>query len=992
MLATSPPKFGPIAADGQLTEQQQTLLNENVAKTISRVSTATRFSLRCVALVCEAFFEAAKFSTAASLAIGRQALVTALQTARSNNRQGRIGSRGDFASLNARLANEPPSSFQAILDEYTALGIYFVHHTFSLAELFTLTTFHLTSSTIKFSLTASEETVRVIDGLFGSTETSRALAAIVEIVKREMAATDGHADADDLGPFGAFSTASKVAILGGVTKSVVAYACLQKLTARRRLAGLPVETTFEFLVDYDRIRAADDMDLALDADNHAADDDAGLGGGEPGLGPIWESDDEREIVTEMEGMLDRFQLLDSDSDGVDEAAEAMAESAATIVDEDGEDVRTITTITEIPREESDEPLLRHQTSIQSLMSSVASRAKAAVMPARGGSSNGSGMVSSSSGMHDAAGTMVVPRLRPNPNHTRRTVFSSGATPQLALPAPTVPQPTHVYPREPLVTNLSRYLQYSTGAYGKRFMRIFGIGRGPIQSVIGDVHHPNHHAFAAHVGIPVHDIILSSFQPPRPGYLSAAEEEGNKARTSWFNAESVLSLEAPKIHPLVHYLCIDHRTNSIVLTLRGTLGLSDVLTDLTCDYADLSVHVPTSTSATTDSAPGSPTSATAPPSLPPKNGATRTSTKEKRVFKAHAGMLKSAELLANSLGPFIKHALDSNPGYGLVLSGHSLGGGVAALLALLWSDRFNDDDTDDSGAPCVRNAAVTDGDNAFLDAQMHRTAASSGLPMGRPLHAFTYGCPCIVSHELSVLCGSLVTTVVHGADVVTCLSLGMLQDFKVMTRTLTDSRNRGVAEKIITKALGLDRAGMPGSADASNGAASASVPSTAADVDDDDSPGPNGPAAASTEEDWLWSLMQTLRAEMVAEKLYPPGTIYWLRTRPYTKRTTHVAPSSAAATGPASLFPGVPALMWPFASPAPPPAGASAAAAGVAAGRATVTHEDRRCLVVLDRVEDVQDLVGELRFSRSLFTDHNPRFYEDGIRALELGVAGMTVSP
>jgi hypothetical protein len=52
-----------------------------------------------------------------------------------------------------------------------------VHNGFCLAELLTLSTFHLTKTTITFSLESAEETVLVIDGIFGENDTSKALAA-----------------------------------------------------------------------------------------------------------------------------------------------------------------------------------------------------------------------------------------------------------------------------------------------------------------------------------------------------------------------------------------------------------------------------------------------------------------------------------------------------------------------------------------------------------------------------------------------------------------------------------------------------------------------------------------------------------------------------------------------------------------------------------------------------------------------------------------------
>ncbi|KNE54710.1 hypothetical protein AMAG_00669 [Allomyces macrogynus ATCC 38327] len=997
-----------------LTTQQPTLLHEGLATTISQVSTATRFSLRCLALLCEAFFEAAKFSTAASLAIGRRALVTALTSARHVHLLTASANPGELARLDPNLG----ASFLSLLNEYTALGIYFVHHSFSLAELLTLTTFHLTSSTIKFSLNAAEETVRILDGLFGSTETSRACAAIVDIVRRELsesdelnrtldpediaaaaAASSSSSSSSSFAPLRLLGSASKLATLGSVTKAITAFACLQKLTQRRKYARLPVETIFDFVVDYDRVRSAldDANDDGHDPLGYATDDDETAA-------PIWESDDEREVVGSMEGMLDSMQLDDDPrqaDEAVDTSTPPLNPTPAAL-----NKVRTITTIEELPREESDEPLLRHQTSIQTLVSTLKQRSS----PVVGQSSSPQQTNHHPHHHHHAHGhrrssisasstsSSVNPQRRfppgrahlmvqPHPHthsmhrHGPSTSNGHGPRPRLALPAPRVPQPTHVYPRQPLVYNISRFLQYSTGAYGKRFLRIFGIGRAPIPSVVGDIHHPNHHAFAAHTGISVNDIVLSSFQPPRANYLSR-DEVADAARHNFYSSASILKLEAPSIHPLVHYLCLDHETRTVVLTLRGTLGLSDVLTDLTCDYADLHVYVPV-----VDEITG------------------QIKGKEKRVFQAHAGMLKNAQLLANNLGPYIKHALDEYPEYGLVLCGHSLGGGVAALLALLWSDRFNDDhDTvaaDDVDDATDDSEPIDEGE--FLDAQVHRTASSSGLPPGRPLHSFTYGCPCVVSHELSQLCGSLVTSVVHGADIVPCLSLGLVKDLKAMARTLMDPSNKGVAETIITKSLGLGTK-APAAAMAAHAAAAAkgAPPSV------DDFPNLTG---SDVEEDWLWSLIQTLRADMVAEKLYPAGSVYWLRTKPYVRRIQSVAPTSSSPTPSEDGMPDVvpapsapagylPAISWPFSSLTgsvapenPPPAqvrAAAAAAAGTRAGRAAITREERRFLVVLDRLEDVHDLVGELRFSRSMFTDHNPRFYEDGIRALELGVAGHAI--
>jgi hypothetical protein len=52
---------------------------------------------------------------------------------------------------------------------------------------------------------------------------------------------------------------------------------------------------------------------------------------------------------------------------------------------------------------------------------------------------------------------------------------------------------------------------------------------------------------------------------------------------------------------------------------------------------------------------------------------------------HSGMLKCADKISKSpVKSAVIEALKRHPGFSLVLCGHSLGGGVAALLTLLWS--------------------------------------------------------------------------------------------------------------------------------------------------------------------------------------------------------------------------------------------------------------------------------------------------------------------
>jgi len=207
---------------------------------------------------------------------------------------------------------------------------------------------------------------------------------------------------------------------------------------------------------------------------------------------------------------------------------------------------------------------------------------------------------------------------------------------------------------------------------------------------------------------------------------------------WITNSSRLSCELHLLH------LADGRT------CRGTLGLSDILIDLTCDYQDISL----------DS--GDP---------------------EARYY-VHKGMYQSAVNLTSrqsTVHQGLVTALTSNPGYGLVVCGHSLGGGVAAAFAILNSTPSssfkweNIDHADIINTPFV-------------------TSVASGLPPGRPIHAYAYGPPALASPDLARYAEGLITSVVLNKDVVPCLSLGVLRDLKNIALTLHEEDK--VAEEII----------------------------------------------------------------------------------------------------------------------------------------------------------------------------------------------------
>lgn len=91
-----------------------------------------------------------------------------------------------------------------------------------------------------------------------------------------------------------------------------------------------------------------------------------------------------------------------------------------------------------------------------------------------------------------------------------------------------------------------------------------------------------------------------------------------------------------IPSVVNFVSVDHNLHIVVLSCRGSLGLSDILTDLICDFETVSI-----------------------PYAPPSG-----------QYYVHAGMWHSATRLRHGVvHETIRQALQQYPTYGLVLCGH-----------------------------------------------------------------------------------------------------------------------------------------------------------------------------------------------------------------------------------------------------------------------------------------------------------------------------------
>jgi pimeloyl-ACP methyl ester carboxylesterase len=396
----------------------------------------------------------------------------------------------------------------------------------------------------------------------------------------------------------------------------------------------------------------------------------------------------------------------------------------------------------------------------------------------------------------------------------------------------------------------------------------GVPRAPKGSAKEKIQSQEHSDFSDHIGLPASAILLSSFVDPAGGSNAAGETQSG--------------------FPLVHYLFLDHESKAVVLALRGTWGFEDVLTDMTCAYDDLEW--------------------------------------QGRTWKVHKGMHASAKHLLMGGGRrvmiTIRAALEEFPDYGVVLCGHSLGGGVAALLATMISEPTHETSlvsfttASRSDRQVVSNGTETADDNY----------SAYYLPPGRPIHVYAYGPPATMSPFLRRATRGLVTTIVNGQDVVPCLSLGILHDMHTtslsfksdVSQAKSHVRSRvweNIRQSIVNKFY---------------------VQETPLLLNAGDGLG---------EDAWAWSTLKSLRDSMCAPKLVPPGEVFVVETMRVLQRSAFT--SDVGEDGPRL---GRPATR-----------------------------------VQLKFIRDVETRFGELRFGSGMFSDHNPARYEASLVALSRGI-------
>jgi len=277
-----------------------------------------------------------------------------------------------------------------------------------------------------------------------------------------------------------------------------------------------------------------------------------------------------------------------------------------------------------------------------------------------------------------------------------------------------------------------------------------------------------------------------------------------------------------------WVLTDHGRSQIVLVLRGTMSLNELAVYLTCESVEFEPASTNLQSTVEDDDVTEPQPSTLMPNHFPfptassfrrfprqsMSSISSISSISQPRYQAHSGMLKMARMMGEVGKPVhraVQDALRNNPDYELVLCGHSLGAGVAAMLGLMWADP-----------------------------KTCRTVRSSGLPVGRRVSVYCFAPPCLVDPTLSAMASNLITSLVYSHDVVSRLSLGSVRDVRNAAMWLCAANDEEQGYASVTRKARAWKAG-----------------------------GGNFGAP-----DWFIAVRKTLEANMHMADLFPPGRVLW----------------------------------------------------------------------------------------------------------------------
>jgi hypothetical protein len=146
----------------------RTLLPKPIASMVSLATRSTSFALRLGTVIGGYGLGAAKFTTLSSLELGRGMLEGILSRA----------GKDALTRSNSDLGKE---SAESILEK----SLESLHHTMMHMIFWTTAGYHMTETTVSSASQISQLLLSTLDQFFGSTDSSRAIASIITLIRHE---------------------------------------------------------------------------------------------------------------------------------------------------------------------------------------------------------------------------------------------------------------------------------------------------------------------------------------------------------------------------------------------------------------------------------------------------------------------------------------------------------------------------------------------------------------------------------------------------------------------------------------------------------------------------------------------------------------------------------------------------------------------------------------------------------------------------------------
>ncbi|ORX79424.1 hypothetical protein BCR32DRAFT_294481 [Anaeromyces robustus] len=669
----------------------QYLLPEKIASKVSSVSHASIFVLNTISQLIITTCTFAKYSTSASMGVSRNALVRAFSTAESMQK----------AKMSSPQSKENEKFYNSV-SNYTNLGIKSVNYIFSCAEMITYATFHLTEKSLLFSLSWIEQFFVFIDKVFGDTDVSHDITTFISLFYEDISEFFEKQN----------NVISKFSGLLKYMKATTIYVSIlivmKKMIEEKRKNQILYDGLIEIEKGYIDTLIQEEENEAL---MQYLEDEVIPEYKASENKNISDSEKEKNEDIENENINDKDKTLNNSEKEKEELKPVKISFMKNYLFPDyllSLDKNKTKNHHNHHNNNDDDKNNTDNEVIQKVKDSL-SKDKSCVLN-----------IKDNKQYVDDLEEILEQSLYEN--ESVKEMFNSFE----------YNRSSYIYQlcksqSDEIIKNMNSkegqkdrlkdlvyFVKFACGAYGKYNTKIIynSCTKNEEERLIRRLH-PNDYSFSLHTKIPLKCILSSS-------YHYSSTKDGP-------------SSDAPKLD---YVIAVDHLTNSVVLTICGTIGISDLLTNLNCGYDNIEL-----------------------------NG---------KTYYVHKNIYESAKNFAKSLSSIplavISKALEVHSTYRLIICGHSYGGAVAALLALLWSDPKK---------PYVTND-------------------TSDIPSNRPIHAYVYGAPSCMSYELSLHCKPLITNIINHNDIIPYLSHGFMNDQKQCCKMIFSYLNNEIPPKKQTK--------------------------------------------------------------------------------------------------------------------------------------------------------------------------------------------------